>query len=517
MTIPKKGEIVEFEIEDLAFGARGVAKIEDFVWFIDRTLPGQRVRARIGRKRRSYGEARLIEVLREAPGQISPPCPYFGTCGGCQTQHWEYNNQLAAKTQQVSDILSRLGGHPDVTVHPTLASEHLFHYRNKMEFTFSDRRWTLAPPAKVVSGADLERLSNEDPAGEEAAPISIETFPTREDRLKKAESGNVATNSDTDFALGMHVPGRFDKVLHLDACLLQSERSNRLLQLIAKESQQSGLPPYGQKSHTGFWRFCIIREGQNTGDWMLNLITSGQAGEAGDLYMDHLCETVLSFFPELTTFIHGKTDSKGQVAHCESLRVLHGPGKITDKIGDKEFEISPDAFFQTNTRQAERLFDTIASVADFKGDEILYDLYCGTGAIGIVLADRVKSVLGVEVIEAAVVNARRNVSLNKLSNIDIVLADMKDALVENETIRNFENPDVVIIDPPRGGTHPKTIRDILVLGAPKLIYVSCNPPMLAKDSQELRQIYDLECIKPVDMFPHTKHIEAVALFTRKEA
>lgn len=470
MQKPKKGEIFEFEIEDIGFGARGVARIDNFVWFIDRTLPGQRVRARVGRKRRSYGEARLIEVIRKAPDQIEAPCPWFGTCGGCQTQNWDYQKQLDAKTEQVTDILSRLGGYESVSVDETLASDRLFHYRNKMEFTFSDRRWTLPDEPE-----DVEK----------------------------------------DFALGMHVPGRFDKVLQLDACLLQTERSNHLLQLITEEAQKSGLKPYGQKSHTGFWRFCIIREGHNTGDWMLNLITSGQAGEEGDHFIEQLCETVLNRFPDLTTFIHGISDSKGQVARSETERILHGPGKITDKIGNKVFEISPDAFFQTNTRQAETLFETIADVAQFSGDEVLYDLYCGTGAIGIVLADRVRQVLGVEVIEAAVINARKNASLNQLNNIEFVLADMKDALTENKSIRTAEKPDVVIIDPPRGGTHPKTIKDLLALAAPKLVYVSCNPPMLAKDSKELQQLYDLNCVKPVDMFPHTKHIEAVALFTRR--
>ncbi|HDQ44772.1 MAG TPA: 23S rRNA (uracil(1939)-C(5))-methyltransferase RlmD [bacterium] len=464
----RKGEILEFEIADIAFGARGVARTENFVWFIDRALPGQRVKARVCRIRKQYGEAVLQEVVREAPDRVAPPCPHFGTCGGCQMQHWAYPSQVAAKTRQVEDILRRIGGFPGVDVRPTLPASEILGYRNKMEFTFSDRRW-------IPEGEDPEK-----PA---------------------------------DFALGLHVPGRFDKVLDLDACLLQSDRANQIFRHVRELTFRSGLPPYGQKSHDGFWRFLILREGRQTGDLMVNLITSGGFGDAGLEAVNRVAEALRAAFPEITTLVHGITDSKGQVARGESGRILWGSGNIREILYGMEFEVSSDAFFQTNTLQAEVLFDAIAGLSGFQGDEVLYDLYCGTGAIGIALAGRVRRVLGVEAIPSAVANARENAALNRLDNVDFVLADMKDALRDSDFVSTCGRPDVVIIDPPRGGTHPKTIQDLLALGAPRLIYVSCNPPLLARDCQALGERYRLDVVQPVDMFPHTKHIEAVARFT----
>jgi len=467
----RKGESLELRVEDLVFGARGIAKQDDFVWFVDGGIPGQKVVARIHRIHRSYGEAYVETVVEPSPYQITPPCPYFGICGGCQLQHLKYDIQIQAKTRQIKEILEHLGSFQNVEVRPTLPSEEIYGYRNKMEFTFSDQRW----------------ISKNDPP-----------------------------DKSNNFALGLHVPRRFDKVLDIDACLLQSEVNNNIFRAVKSLVIETSLKPYSIKSQMGFYRFLIIREGKNTGDIMLNFITSGQEGAKGKKALNWIVHKLFWRHPEITTVLHSITDAKAQVAIGESVQLILGMGKITEKIGDKLFEVSSNAFFQTNTRQTQRLFETIVQLADFQGDEIVYDLYCGTGAIGIFIADKVKKVLGIEVIESAINDAHRNAELNQSSNVHFILADMKDALQNSDSlIVQHGAPHVVILDPPRGGTHPKTVKHLLHLAPPKIIYVSCNPAVLARDLQILcDKTYTLKIVQPVDMFPHTGHIETVALLTK---
>ena len=320
-----------------------------------------------------------------------------------------------------------------------------------------------------------------------------------------------------EFALGLHVPKRFDKVLNIDACLLQCDMANGILKDVRELTQETGLPPYGVQSHEGFWRFFIIREGKNTGELMLNFITSSQYGEEGDKAVDWVVHKLFWRFPDITSVIHSVTDKLAQVAFSESERLLLGPPMIQETVGSRSYEISPNAFFQTNTKQTEVLFNTIVNLAKFQGHETVYDLYCGTGAIGIYVADYVKKVIGIEVIEAAIKDGKRNIEINNLSNIDLVLADMKDALKETDAIISLHGqPDIIILDPPRGGTHPDTIKHLLHLNAPKIVYVSCNPSILARDAQMLcEDKYEMKTIQPVDMFPHTGHVEVVTLFERK--
>ncbi|HHS12421.1 MAG TPA: 23S rRNA (uracil(1939)-C(5))-methyltransferase RlmD [bacterium] len=465
------GDLVELEIETLSFGSRGVARSEGFVWFVDRALPGQKVMARIRKVKKQYGEASVAEVLEPGPHQIQAPCPYFGTCGGCQLQHMDYSAQVESKTRQIQEILAHLGGIPVPPVRDTLPSEKIFHYRNKMEFTFSDRRWILP----------------EDPP-----------------------------DAPRDFALGLHVPRQYQKVLDIDACLLQEPVCNDILSTLRELIPDTGLPPYSVQHHSGFWRFLVMRTGARTGDVMLNFLTSGQMRQ-GDEVMDTLAETLRKRHPQITTLIHSISDSLAQVAYGEASRVLFGTGKISEVILDRRFEISPDAFFQTNSFQCESLFRTIMELGDFKKSEIVYDLYCGTGAIGIVLAHRVRKVVGIEVIPQAVEDARRNAEINRLDNTEFILADMKDALHTDAVFGLHGLPDAVILDPPRGGTHPRTIRDLVHMAPPRIVYVSCNPAILARDLQFLHPGYDIEAVQPVDMFPHTGHIETVSLLTKRKS
>ena len=467
----RKGATLELVIDDLAYGARGVARIDDFVIFVERAIPGQRVLAKVKKKRKQYAEAFVLEVLDPSPLQVEAPCEYFGVCGGCKLQHMKYREQLHYKTKQVEELLERVGGFEDPDVLPTLPSHDIYNYRNKMEFSFSDKRWVT----------------------------------------------DVNDTESKDFALGLHVPKRFDKVLNIDACLLQCDMANNILKDVRELTLETGLPSYGVQSHEGFWRFFIIREGKNTGELMLNFITSSQYGEEGDKAVDWVVHKLFWRFPDITSVIHSVTDKLAQVAFSESERLLLGPPVIQETVGSRSYEISPNAFFQTNTKQTEVLFDTVVNLAKFQGQEIVYDLYCGTGAIGIYVADYVKKVVGIEVIEAAIKDGMRNVEINDLHNIDLVLADMKDALKETDAIiEQYGRPDIIILDPPRGGTHPDTIRHLLHLNAPKIVYVSCNPSILARDAQMLcEDKYAMKTVQPVDMFPHTGHVEVVTLFERK--
>ena len=468
----KKGDLIELPVEGLAFGARGIARQNDFVWFVERGIPGQRVKAKIQRMRKQYGEAYVVEVVHPSPHQVDPPCPYFGVCGGCQLQHLDYDIQVLAKKDQIEEILRRIGGLSNITVSSTLPSDKLYGYRNKMEFSFSNRRWLLP---------------------------------------------NETDDRPIDFALGLHVPRRFDKVLDIDACLLQSEAANGVYRTIKALAYQSRLPAYDIRAHAGFWRFLVIREGKQTGHLMVILITTTEEEKNGLTALDRIAETIQEAHPEVTTMIHGMTDRKSQVAFSEEKRLLFGKGKIEEKVGIHKFEISPDAFFQTNTLQTERLFKIISRLADLRGKETVYDLYCGTGAIGVSIAEKAKTVLGIEAIPSAIEDGKRNAALNRLSNMRFIQADMRDALQNpGPVFEKYGNPDIVILDPPRGGTHPKTVEHLLGLASPRLIYVSCNPSILARDLRILCAAdYTLDVVQPVDMFPHTGHIEVVASLKRR--
>ncbi|MBN2414703.1 23S rRNA (uracil(1939)-C(5))-methyltransferase RlmD [bacterium] len=467
----RRGDILELTITDLVYGGRGLAREDDFVWFVERALPGQTVRAKVHRRRKTYGEAYTVEVISPSPWETDPPCPVFGTCGGCGFQNLAYSRQVASKAAQIGDLVRRVGGIADPPLLPAIEAERLYHYRNKMEFSFCD-------------------------------------YPWRMDEREGRPDG---------FALGLHVPRRFDRVLDLDACLIMSEKANAVFASVREMALASGLPPYNLKSHVGYLRFLIIREGSHTGDLMVNLVTSGQQAGERAAAVDRLAAELLHRHPEITTLIHSVSDKLAQAAFADSARVLHGEGKIREKIGGRLFEISADAFFQTNSFQTEKLFSAIAGLAGFSGNETVYDLYCGTGAIGIFLADTVKNVLGIEVVEQAVKDARRNASLNSLANIEFITADMKDAISDKQELeRIFGAPDAVILDPPRGGTHPKTVKHLLRLNAPAIVYVSCNPSILARDLDILcHDAYRLEALQPVDMFPHTAHIESIALLKRR--
>lgn len=465
----KKGTEVDLEIESLAFGGRGIARINGFVIFVEGALPGQTVRAKIIKKRKAHAEARTSTVLQSSPLEQEPRCPHFFECGGCRFQHLDYAAQLEYKHQQVVDSLERLGGFTAPEVAEILPSPDAFYYRNKMEFSFGRQRW--------LTQNEIEQ-----------------------DEIIKPK----------DFALGLHVKGRFDKILDLDACFLQSPLSADILNETKTFVHESGVPAYSTADHSGFWRHLVIREGKNTGETMVNIVTARI--KKFEAVTNQLAAQLMATFPSITTIVHTINSKKAQVAFGDEVRVLSGPGTIQEKIGEHVFRISAHSFFQTNTKGAEMLYRKVADFADLQGDETIFDLYSGAGTISIFLANKAKNVVGFEVVEDAVADAQANCDLNKITNCTFVAGDLKETLKAEST----GSPDVIVIDPPRAGMHGDVLATVLELNPQKIVYVSCNPTTFSRDARVLCQSqYQLQAVQPVDMFPMTPHIETVSLLTKK--
>lgn len=460
----KKGEDVVLDIEKFADRGKSLARVGGYVVFVAGAVPGDRVRARIFKRKKGFAEARLLEVLTPSALRTEPRCRYFGTCGGCKWQHVDYAAQLEAKRQSVEEALIHEGGFDAATldVRPALGSEQVYFYRNKMEFSFSQHRWLT--PDEIATGDDF----------------------------------------DTDFALGLHVPGNFLKVLDLHECHLQSALSVRLVNGVRAFAKAHGWKPWNIKAHVGFLRHLIIRHGEHTGETMVALVTNGY----DESRMQQLADFLAADFPEVTTFVNIINTGQGQTAYGEAMHTIFGPGVIHDTIGPYRFEIAPNAFFQTNTRQAERLYEVARDFAAFKPDDLVYDLYCGAGTISLFVSEYVRHVVGVELVEEAVANARANAKANGVTNCTFVAGDMRD-LFTPDFVQRHGKPDVLLVDPPRAGMHPKVVEQIARLRPERFVYVSCNPRSQARELGALKEIYAIEAVQPVDLFPHTHHIENV--------
>ena len=468
----KKGQELELTVESLAFGGQGVAKINDFVIFIDHAVPGQQLTVRIVKKRKSYAVARILDVIQQSDDYVEPICSHFLDCGGCVTQHYQYAEQIKTKTEQVKDIITRLGGFSDFEFSPTLPSVNTFYYRNKMEFSFARQRWITQK--EIESGEPLDKEG---------------------------------------YFLGMHARGFYEKVIDLKECHLAEPVIAQILSKVRSIAAASKYPAYSTQDHTGFWRFLVIRKSANTDDLMVNIVASKYDKEIAELLKTEL----LKQFPQITSLLFSTTKSKASVAFSEAEYVLHGKPVIYEKLGNYIFEISGNSFFQTNTKQAEKLYDVVLDYAEFKGNETVYDLYCGAGTISLYMSNYVNKVVGFEAIESAVQNAEKNATLNQVKNCEFVLGDLKNQIEETDEITSrYGKPDVLIIDPPRAGMHPKTVQAINRLAPQRIVHVSCNPTTLARDIKELAEDgYKLLKLQPVDMFPHTAHVEVVALLVKE--
>lgn len=460
----KKGECIELNIDTTAFGGKGFTKINGMAVFVEGAIPGDHVSAAITKKKKSHMEARTVEIREPSPFRLEPPCIYSEFCGGCKWQFVKYDQQPAYKKQHVIDALTHIGLVKETTVHETIPSEKIFGYRNKMEFSCSDRRWLLP-----------------DELGEK--------------------------NIDRDFALGLHVPGTFDKIIDIHKCLLQPEEGNRILTDVRNYIRESDLAPYGLRRHSGFWRYVMLRSSVDRNEWMVNIVTAREDRKT----LQPLADRLIAKYPHIVSVVNNITSKKAGIAIGEYEILLAGKSFITDRIGGLEFEISANSFFQTNTKGAEKLYAKTLEYCRLSGQETVYDLYCGTGAIAIYLSKHGREVFGIEITESAVADAQRNCLINNISNCRFIQGDIRHTLSQMKNV-----PNVLVIDPPRSGMHKDVVKQVVETGAERIVYVSCNPSTLARDIAIMKDDYHVLEVQPIDMFPHTHHIEAVCRMERKK-
>jgi len=443
---------LELQIDSLAFGGNGVARLDGYVVFVRRGLPGDRVRARVTKVKRSHAEALAVEVLEPGPQRVEAPCPHFGFCGGCRFQDLAYEAQLGAKRSQVEEALRRLGGIAEPPVGPIVPAASIYGYRNKLEYSFTQT---------------------------EAGP-----------------------------ALGFHAAGRWDQVLPIERCLLTTDVGNAVRDAVQAWAREEGLAAYDQADATGYLRHLVVREGRNTGQVLVQLVTA--EGELFD--RDYLIET-LRRFPEVRSIHWAVNDTPAEVTNLPSL-LLWGEEAIEEELLGLRFRVRPNAFLQTNTEMAATLYELAIEAAALTGRETVYDLYCGTGTMALAMAAHALSVWGVEISEESVACALENAELNGISNAAFFAGNVGQSL--EELRGRAGEPDVVVVDPPRAGLAGKALKRVGETGAPRLVYVSCNPTTLASDAKVLigEYGYTLRQVTPVDMFPHTPHVESVSLLTR---
>ncbi len=473
MARARRGDTLSVTIDDLAFGGEGVGRADGYVVFVPGGVPGDIVRVRLIQARARFGRGVIEAVERPSPDRVEPPCPYFFRCGGCRLQHLDYGAQLAFKTKQVTDCLERLGGVGAFEMRPILPAPEIYGYRNKMEFT-------------VARGGDTERVV---PKGR---------------RLTRTDG-----EAEPAVVVGLHEADRYDAVLDVERCLLQSDRMNALLDEARRFFAERRLTVYDQESGEGLLRFLMLREGKRTGEAMVNVVTSAPAVSE----LEPLVGRAQARVPETSSVVLNVNPKKASVAVGVEEHLLGGRDHIRESLGDLIFQVSAGSFFQTNTVQAERLFGLVLDAAALTGEETVIDLYSGTGAISLLLARRCRRVYGIEVAPAAVADAVRNAEVNGITNCTFVAGEVRFALPE--LISRGVTADVAVCDPPRAGFHPKALAALVTLAPARIVYVSCNPATLARDVGDLaRGGYRLEWAQPVDMFPHTPHIEVVAHLVR---
>ncbi len=468
----QKGQTITATLSDLAEDDKCYAKLPDGMSvFIRGTLAvGDTVEAVIYKAKKSYLEAQFTKLLSPSPLRTEARCDVFGICGGCKWQHIDYNAQLQQKNKQVRDALTHIGGFHDVSMLKPIGAKRIYHYRNKVDFSLSNARYLL--PSEMNAPQPSKR---------------------------------------NDFAIGFHAPHRYDKVIDIEQCYIAPAEANLVLNTVRTFALQHHLTIYNSHTHEGFLRNLVVRKAFRTNELMVNLVTTWHEPALMKSLLDALDASLGN---ALTTFVNNVSTKKNTVAFGEEEFVVFGKGFITEQLGEYRFNISANSFFQTNTEQAERLYETVLRFAGLSGNEIVYDLYCGTGSISIFISKHCQKVFGIELVESAVRDAVANASENQVHNCTFKMLD----LMKFETLRSelisFGAPDVVITDPPRAGMHPKAVQTMLQFQPKKIVYVSCNPASLARDAKLICESgkYRLATVQAVDMFPHTNHIESVALF-----
>jgi 23S rRNA (uracil1939-C5)-methyltransferase len=449
-------------IIDIAEEGKGVGKTDDLVLFVEKAIPGDIVDVEVYRKKKNFAEGRIVNLKQSSAHRTTPFCEHFGTCGGCKWQHMTYLAQLQFKQKTVYDALTRLAKIDVSGMLPIIPSPADRYYRNKLEFTFSDKRW-------LYDGENRE---------------------------------NTQLNMN---ALGFHIPGRFDKILDVNHCYLQADPSNQLRNSINAFANQNGISFYGLKAHTGALRNLIIRT-STTGELMAIVVFAFATQEQVDLLMSFIAKD----FPQITSLLYILNEKKNDTIFDQEVMVWRGPEYIHEEMNGIRFRIGPKSFYQTNSVQALRLYEIARDFAGFKGDELVYDLYTGAGTIANFVAGSVRKVVGVEYVPSAIEDAKINSAINNITNTEFYAGDMKDVL-DAEFVDEHGKPDVIITDPPRAGMHLDVVQRLMEIEAPKIVYVSCNAATQARDLLVLKEKYEVSKIQPVDMFPHTQHVENVVL------
>lgn len=462
----EKKHIQNVSVIDIAEEGKGVGKSDELVLFIEKAVPGDIVNVELLKKKKNFAEAKVSEIVRPSEHRTEPFCPHFGICGGCKWQHMTYEAQLLYKQKSVSNVLERLAKVDTSQMEPILPSFETRYYRNKLEFTFSNKRW----------------LTTED--------------------LESADEQQMD-------ALGFHVPLRFDKILDVQTCYLQSSPSNEIRNSLREFAIKNNISFYDLRSHEGALRNLIIRTA-TTGELMAIVVFAYPTDEEVQKVMSFLQQN----FPQTTSLLYILNQKKNDTIFDQEIQVFAGRDYIFEEMEGLTFKIGPKSFYQTNSLQAHELYMITREFAGFKGDELVYDLYTGAGTIANFVARQVRQVVGIEYVPSAIEDAKLNSGINNIANTLFYAGDMKDILTA-DFVAGHGKPDVVITDPPRAGMHADVVARLLEIEAPKIVYVSCNAATQARDIALLNEKYMVRRIRPVDMFPHTQHVENVVLLELK--
>lgn len=455
------------EITGVAAEGKSIARVDDMVVFIPYGAPGDVVNIKLDKKKRSYAEAHIVDMVKPSPDRVTPACEHFGVCGGCKWQHIPYESQLRYKRDQVVDALTRIAKVEIPEVNPTLGSKETFCYRNKLEYTFSCKCW--------ITFEDLR-------SGREIADRN---------------------------ALGFHIPGAFDKVLDIKKCWLQDDLSNRIRLFVRQYALAKGYEFYDIKAQQGLMRTLMVRIA-STGEVMLIVVFARPEQEK----IDDLMGAIAAEFPEITSLLYVVNQKVNDTIADQEVITYRGRDYINEEMEGLQFRIGPKSFYQTNSLQAYELYKVARRMACLKPDDLVYDLYTGTGTIANFVARQVKKVVGIEYVPEAIADAKLNSKVNGIDNTIFFAGDMKDVLTDG-FIEEHGRPDVMIIDPPRAGMHEDVVNVILNARPERIVYVSCNPATQARDLALMDEFYRVEEVQPVDMFPHTHHVENVVRMTRR--
>ncbi len=455
------------EITGVAAEGKSIARVDDMVVFIPYGAPGDVVNIKLDKKKRNYAEAHIVDMVKPSPDRVTPACEHFGVCGGCKWQHIPYESQLRYKRDQVVDALTRIAKVEIPEVNPTLGSKETFCYRNKLEYTFSCKCW--------ITFEDLR-------------------------------SGREITDRN---ALGFHIPGAFDKVLDIKKCWLQDDLSNRIRLFVRQYALAKGYEFYDIKAQQGLMRTLMVRIA-STGEVMLIVVFARPEQEK----IDDLMGAIAAEFPEITSLLYVVNQKVNDTIADQEVITFRGRDYINEEMEGLQFRIGPKSFYQTNSHQAYELYKVARRMACLKPDDLVYDLYTGTGTIANFVARQVKKVVGIEYVPEAIADAKLNSEVNGIDNTIFFAGDMKDVLTDG-FIAEHGRPDVMIIDPPRAGMHEDVVNVILNARPERIVYVSCNPATQARDLALMDSLYRVEEVQPVDMFPHTHHVENVVRMTRR--